>query len=63
MKRQPTGRFLGLPYDWRPITWARVRVGIWNPDDRHLLVPKTFGWGYSVNLYAVARWLRLVRSR
>ena len=56
-----TGRFLGLPYDWRPLTRARVRQRWWNPDDRRILTPKAFGWGYDLNLHEVACRLRLRR--
>jgi hypothetical protein len=55
-----TGVFLGLPYDWRAPTWARVRARLWNPEDPRLLTPKVFGWGFDLNLYQVARRLRLV---
>ncbi|HVG95543.1 MAG TPA: DUF5808 domain-containing protein [Chloroflexota bacterium] len=55
-----TGVFLGLPYDWRAPTWERVRARWWNPNDPHLLTPKVFGWGFDLNLYQVARFLRLV---
>ena len=55
------GRFLGIPYDWRAPTWERVKSRCWNPSDRRLLTPKTFGWGYDLNLYELARRLRLLR--
>jgi Family of unknown function (DUF5808) len=55
------GRFLGIPYDWRTPTWERVKLRVWNPADRRLLTPKTFGWGYDLNLYELARRLRLLR--
>jgi hypothetical protein len=54
-----TGRFLGIPYDWRRPTLERVRREVWNPQERRLLVPKAFGWGYGVNLAEVARRLGL----
>jgi hypothetical protein len=31
----------------------------WNPKDRRLVTPKTFGWGYSFNLYEALRRLGL----
>jgi hypothetical protein len=52
-----TGRFLGLPYDWRRPTFARIRREIWNPRDRRIFVPKAFGWGYGINLAGLIRWL------
>ena len=59
MGEKRTGHFLGIPYDWRPPTAARVRQRWWNDDDRRIFTPKAFGWGYDVNLAQVARRLRL----
>ena len=58
--RQRTGTFLGIPYDWRRPTWARIRNRMWNPNDRRLWTPRAFGWGYDLNVYELARRLRLV---
>jgi hypothetical protein len=58
-KRQRTGEFLGVPYDWRPLTWARVKSRWWNPKDRRIFTPKAYGWGYDVNVREIARRLRL----
>ena len=57
--RSPTGTFLGLPYDWRPLTFARIKQRLWNADDRRLLTPKAFGWGLDLNLDELFRRLRL----
>jgi uncharacterized protein DUF5808 len=54
-----TGTFLGVPYDWRRPRWARVRARWWNPKDRRILTPKSYGWGYDFNLYEVLRRLGL----
>ena len=54
------GRFLGLPYDFRRPTWQRLTERVWNANDRHLFMPKLFGWGYTINLYEAARRLHLV---
>lgn len=51
---EPQGRFGGLPYDWRKPSAARVKARLWNPGDKRLFTPKSFGWGFTVNLY----WLR-----
>ena len=59
MARQRTGKWLGVPYDWRPPTRARVREWWWNADDRRVFTPKVFGWGWDVNLAEAARRLRL----
>jgi hypothetical protein len=61
MSSSRVGTFLGIPYDWRAPTWERFKSRWWNPADRRLLTPKTFGWGYDLNLYVLARRLRLVR--
>jgi uncharacterized membrane protein len=45
-----TGRFLGVPYDWRRPTVARTKERWWNPNDPRLFTPKVIGWGYDVNL-------------
>ncbi|MGD9890879.1 MAG: DUF5808 domain-containing protein [Dehalococcoidia bacterium] len=63
MAEAKTGRFLGLPYDWRRPTWARLRASVWNKDDPRILPPKAFGWGLGINLYALARTVGLVRHR
>ena len=46
-----TGTFLGIPYDWRRPTWARMKERYWNPEDPRLLAPHMFGWGWSINVY------------
>jgi hypothetical protein len=48
---EPQGRFAGLPYDFRRPTAARARARFWNPSDRRILTPKTFGRGLDLNLY------------
>jgi hypothetical protein len=53
-----TGRFLGIPYDWRKPTAARVKSRWWNPNDRRIVTPRSFGWGFDFNLYWVAHPLR-----
>ncbi|MFD7153118.1 DUF5808 domain-containing protein [Kribbella sp. NPDC059898] len=44
-----TGKFLGIPYDWRPLTGERLKSRWWNPDDPRLFTPKALGWGFDVN--------------
>lgn len=61
MDEKRTGRFLGVPYDWRRPTVERIRSRWWNPDDRRVFTPKSFGWGYDVNLLEIARRLGLRR--
>ena len=40
-----------MPYDWRRPTVGRYMERMWNPDDRRILTPRVFGWGYDLNLY------------
>jgi len=58
-----TGRYLGLPYDWRRPTLERIKARVWNPDDARMLTPKAFGWGYDLNAHAVARRVRAMWRR
>jgi hypothetical protein len=44
------GMFLGVPYDWRRPTVARLKSRWWNPADTRLFTPKTYGWGFDINL-------------
>ncbi len=59
MSEEPQGHFLGIPYDWRRPTVARVKSRWWNDDDSRILTPKSFGWGYDLNVAQVLRRLRL----
>ena len=56
-----TGKFLGVPYDWRRPTAARFKSRWWNPDDERILTPRWFGWGYDINLRELGRRLRVMR--
>jgi hypothetical protein len=57
-REQKIGTFLGIPYDWRRPTRSLIRERFWNPDDRRVLTPKVFGWGWSISFAAIARRLR-----
>jgi hypothetical protein len=46
-----TGELLGIPYDVRKPTVARVKSRMWNPEDARLFTPKVLGWGWTVNAY------------
>ena len=56
--RQSHGNMLGIPFEWRLPTAARLRERLWNPEDPRLFTPLVFGVGWSVNLYHVVTWLR-----
>jgi len=60
-KTKLVGSFLGIPYDFRLPTSRVWRERFWNQKDPRLFTPHVFGWGWSINLYHVARWLRLQR--
>lgn len=59
VRRRRTGTWLGVPYDWRRPTWRRVKKRWWNPSSGRLFTPKSFGWGYDINVAALLRRLRL----
>jgi hypothetical protein len=50
-----TGKFLGVPYDWRRPTMARLKARWWNPDDPRLFTPRAFGWGFAINFARLLR--------
>ena len=45
-----TGKVLGMPYDLRPPTIARIKERMWNPDDPRIFTPRVFGGGWTINL-------------
>jgi hypothetical protein len=55
MARDPQGRFLGMPYNWKRPTHLDLRRGVWDHDDDRIFPPKSFGWGYGLNLAALRR--------
>jgi len=58
-----TGKFLGMPYDWRRPSAKRVKSRWWNPNDKRLVTPKSFGWGFDLNLYWLAHPAKWRRAR
>jgi hypothetical protein len=52
------GRTVGVPYDFRSPTLARIRAEYWDPDNDALFTPHAFGVGYGVNLAHLLRPLR-----
>ncbi|QTE30942.1 DUF5808 domain-containing protein [Pengzhenrongella sicca] len=47
-----------VPYDFRVPTLARLRERVWNPESEHLVGPRAFGVGWTLNagrLVALAR--------
>ena len=47
-----------MPYNWRRPTRSELRKGLWDAGDRRIFPPKSYGWGYGLNLAAVVRRLR-----
>ena len=56
--RQPAGRLIGVPYDFRFPTLDRLKQRMWNSQDRSLITPQVFGIGWGVNAYELVRRLR-----
>lgn len=54
-KERRVGSFLGVPYDVRLPTPRRIKERLWNKEDPRIFTPHVFGWGWSVNLHAVAK--------
>lgn len=52
-----------VPYDFRVPRLSRVQHSLWDPENDRLLVPRSFGVGWSVNLAAVLRRVRQVSAR
>lgn len=59
-KERRVGTFLGVPYDVRLPTPRRIKERLWNKEDPRIFTPHVFGWGWSVNLHAVAKKLGLL---
>lgn len=49
-----------VPYDFRMPTVARFRERMWDPDGKHLINPRVFGVGWTMN---VGKVVKLVREK
>jgi hypothetical protein len=49
-----------VPYDFRMPTVARFRERVWDPEDEHIINPRVFGVGWTVN---AGRVVKLVREK
>ena len=49
-----------VPYDFRMPTISRIRERMWNPDGQHLVNPRVFGVGWTLN---VGKAVTLVREK
>ena len=43
------GKILGVPYDFRIPTPARIKERMWNPEDPRVITPRVFGAGWTIN--------------
>lgn len=59
-ERQWHGSLGFVPYDLRMPTSARIKERMWNPDNAHVIGPRVFGVGWTVNF---GRLVELVRHR
>jgi|SRR5829696_4565529 len=59
-ERQWHGCLGFVPYDLRMPTIARFKERMWNPESAHVISPRVFGVGWTVN---AGRVLDLVRHR
>ncbi len=50
--------WLGMPVSWDTKNWSK---GIWNPEDKRLFPPKRLGIGWTINVHAVLKKLRLLK--
>ncbi len=50
-RKAAAGRFLTGGDRAQLPSWEAVREDSWNPDDRRVLTPRSFGWGYNLNLF------------
>jgi hypothetical protein len=60
--RPLSGSLLGIPYSFAPPTPGRVKQTVWNPSSDRLLAPHVYGWGYTLNVHALARRLGLLAA-
>ncbi len=58
---QPQGRVLGMPYEFRAPSAGRIMERLWNPADPRIIMPRTWGVGWTINFGAVAVRMGLVR--
>ncbi|MCL6550203.1 MAG: DUF5808 domain-containing protein [Acidothermus cellulolyticus] len=54
-ERRWAGKLGPIPYDLRTPTPQRLLRSVWSPEDPHILVPRAFGVGWSINFAALRR--------
>jgi len=53
-KQTRTKSFLGIPFDFRKLSFSKAKSRYWNPRDVRLFTPRLYGAGWTLNIY----WLR-----
>jgi hypothetical protein len=48
------GKIARVPYDFRAPSLSRLRTGVWQPAESAVVVPKSFGLGWTLNFGSVA---------
>jgi len=56
--RQWHGSLGFVPYDLRMPTFARIKERMWNPENVHVISPRVFGVGWTVNIGRVVELVR-----
>ncbi|MFW6448408.1 MAG: DUF5808 domain-containing protein [Halobacteriota archaeon] len=59
VKRDSSGSFLGIPYNFEAPKLSRMLKAYWQPGEG-MLVPKPFGVGYTLNLANWRSWVVIV---
>src|ERR1700674_150885 len=63
-ERTREGRvFGGVPYDFRPQTWQRIRDAYWNPRSDRLFNDRVWGVGWALNLHRAKTLMEQVFGR
>ncbi len=58
---EPQGHLLGMPYEFRAPTTARIMERMWNPSNPQIFMPRLWGMGWAINFGAIAVRLGLMR--
>jgi len=58
-----TGKFLGIPYDFRLPSIKIIKQRCWNSKDPRIFTPRVFGWGWSINFYQILKKIKIIKPR
>jgi hypothetical protein len=62
MNEPRVGTFLKMPYDFREPTKARFKKRMWNAEDKRIITPRFFGWGFDTNWYQLGKKIGLIKK-